>query len=161
MCLCLSHPTHTKTSPPFYLFNSAFACRPLSRLRPPFLLFCLLITSMSSTREQNPPCLKRQRTEAGLLPDDASELQPSKRLKSRAKLHSAAFYNSLSKVWLTRRALKELDRRTSKVNRPQRPASASRYVDREHTSKQIRIFARQGVPELGDLRGVKPVSKAC
>jgi hypothetical protein len=114
------------------------------------------IISMSSTREQIPPRRKRQRAEAGLSLDDQSESQPSKRLKSSTKLHSAAFYDSLSKVWLTRRALKELDRRTTQVNSPKRPASAIQRVYREDTLKQIRRFARHGGPELRDLRGVRP-----
>ena len=116
-----------------------------------YLRFTFLIISMSSTREQIATRRKRQRTEADLPLDDPSELQPSKRLKSRTKLHSAAFYDSLSKVWLTRRALKELDRRTSQANSPQRPASTPRRVTR-NTSKQIRRFARDGGPELRDLR---------
>jgi len=111
---------------------------------------------MSSTRKQIPPHHKRQHTEAGLL-DDPSELQTSKRLKSSTKLHSAAFYDSLTKVWLTRRALKELDRRTTQANSLQQPASARRSEDREDTWKtQIHRFARHGGPELRDLRGVRP-----
>lgn len=113
--------------------------------------YLLLIISMSSTREQIPPRRKRQHTEAGLSLDNPSESQPSKRLKSSR----AEFYDSLSKVWLTRRALKELDRRTRQANSPQRPASAPRRVYRESTSKQIQRFARHGGPDLRDLRGVR------
>jgi hypothetical protein len=84
--------------------------------------------------------------------DNPSESQPSKRFKSsRAK-----FYDSLSKVWLTRRALKELDRRTRQANSPQRPAPPSqrKETSQEETSKQKR-FARHGGPDLRDLRGVR------
>ena len=116
---------------------------------------------MSSNREQIPPRRKRQRTETGPTLEDTSEARPSKRPKPSIKLHSAAFYDSLSKVWLTRRALKELDRRTGQVHRPQRPASASRHVYPIGTLlRQIQRFARHGGPELRDLRGVRPVSKA-
>lgn len=118
-------------------------------------------SSMSSTREQIPPRRKRQRTEAGLSLDESSEPRPSKRRESSIKLHSAEFYDSLSKVWLTRRALKELDRRTNQVSRPQRPVSAPPHVYRVDNSKQVQRFARRGGPELRDLRGVRPVSKAC
>lgn len=106
---------------------------------------------MSSTREQIPPRRKREHTEADLPFDGPSESQPSKRLKSSR----TEFYDSLSKVWLTRRALKELDRRTRRANSPQRPASAPRRVHPESTSKQIQRFARHGGPELHDLRGVR------
>jgi len=117
------------------------------------LRFTFLIISMSSTREQIATRRKRQRIEADLPLDDPSESQPPKRLKSSIRL--AAFYDSLSKVSLTRRALKELDRRTSQANSPQRPASTPRRVTR-NTSNQIRRFARDGGLELRDLRGVRP-----
>ena len=106
---------------------------------------------MPNTGEQIPPCRKRQHTESGLLLDDLSESPPSKRPKSS----KAEFYDSLSKVWLTRRALKELNRRTRQANSPQRPDSPPRHVYREGTSKQIQRFARHGGPELHDLRGVR------
>ena len=146
-------PNHIHTAPKYHTYVGLTWRRPLLlRLS---LRFTFLIISMSSTREQIATRRKRQRTEADLPLDDPSELQPSKRLKSRTKLHSVAFYDSLSKVWLTRRALKELDRRTSQANSPQRPASTPRRVTR-NTSKQIRRFARDGGPELRDLRGVRP-----
>ncbi|PVH70224.1 hypothetical protein DL98DRAFT_437458, partial [Cadophora sp. DSE1049] len=63
--------------------------------------------------------------------------------------------DSLSKVWLTRRALKELDRRTSQANSPQRPASTPRRITR-NTSNKIQRFARDGGPELRDIRGGRP-----
>ncbi|PVH68989.1 hypothetical protein DL98DRAFT_522428 [Cadophora sp. DSE1049] len=105
---------------------------------------------MSSTREEipPPPRRKRQYTETGLSLDNPSESQPSKRLKSSR----AEFYDSLSKVWLTRRALKELDRRTLQANIPQRLTPPSQRVYPEETSKQKR-FARHGGPDLRDLRG--------
>jgi hypothetical protein len=100
-------------------------------------IYLLIIISMSSTREEIPPRRKRQHTEAGLSLDNSSD--PSKRLKSSR----AEFYDSLSKVWLTRRALKELDRQTRQANSPQRPAPPSQRVYPEETSKQKR-FARHG-----------------
>src|SRR5438105_4817025 len=109
---------------------------------------------MSSTQEQISPCRKRQHTKADLL-DDSSKSQPPKRQKPSIKLHSAEFYDSLSKVWLTRRALKELNRRTNQVNRPKRPASTTQRVTR-NTSNKIRTFAKDGGPDLRDIRGVRP-----
>jgi hypothetical protein len=103
---------------------------------------------MSSNRTA--PRRKRQHTEAGLSLDNPSESQPSKRLKSSR----AEFYDSLSKVWLTRRALKELDRRTSQANSRRRPASTPRRVTRS-ASIQIQRIARDGGPDLRDLRGVR------
>ena len=85
---------------------------------------------MFNTREQTSP----------------SELQPSEQPKSS----KAEFYDSLSKVWLTRRALKELDQRT-RQRAPQRPPSVPRRSD----LKQIQRFAKHGGPDLRDLRGVR------
>ena len=74
--------------------------------------------------------------------------------KPRIKLHSAEFYDSLSKIWLTRRALRELDRRTSQANRSQRPAPApTTYLEyRGETATEIQRFAKHGGPDLSDLR---------
>ncbi|RFU33639.1 hypothetical protein B7463_g2715, partial [Scytalidium lignicola] len=99
---------------------------------------------MSSTR------LKRRRSKAESC-DHSDESQPSKRHKSGIKLHSAEFYDSLSKVWLTRRALKELDRRTSQANSPQQPVLVPQHIYREDTWQQIKQFVRHGGPELRDL----------
>ncbi len=110
----------------------------------------LAIIPMSSTQEQ------RKRTEAGLC-HDISGPKASKWLKLNTRLHSAAFYDSLSKVWLTRRALKELDRRKIKVNSLQRPASMPSQVTRK-ALEEIQRFARDGGPDLRDLRGVIPNS---
>ncbi|KAH8588714.1 hypothetical protein B0O99DRAFT_693154 [Bisporella sp. PMI_857] len=103
---------------------------------------------MSNTRKQIPSRRKRSHAETDLTKNSPSELQPSKRYN----LHSAEFYDSLSKVWLTRRALKELDRRVRQINRPQ-SAAASRHVHRESALKQIKRFARHGGLDLRNLRG--------
>ena len=135
----------------------ASAWRPvLSRSSPILTSIFLIIVSMSSAREQIPPRRKRRRTEADPSPNEPSESQPSKRLKQSFALHSAAFYDSLSKVPLTRRSLKELDRRTSRVNGPQRPIPPPRQrVNQEDSLKRLRRFARHGGPDLRDLRAVR------
>ncbi|KAH8800862.1 hypothetical protein F5884DRAFT_809100 [Xylogone sp. PMI_703] len=74
---------------------------------------------MSIAQGQSSSRRKRPRTEAELL-DSPSELLPSKRRKLCIKLHSAEFYDSLSKVWLTPRALKELDRRRPAYRQPRK-----------------------------------------
>ncbi|MCJ1308320.1 hypothetical protein MMC25_001973 [Agyrium rufum] len=110
---------------------------------------------MPGTRELIPPRQKRQRSEAGLSNDDSSQPRPAKRRKSSIKFHSAEFYDSLSKVWLARRALKEVDRRASPIRCPQRPVSELRDAYRAIPSKQIQSFARHGGPDLRDLRGIR------
>ena len=93
----------------------------------------------------------------------------------------AAFWDNLSKLWLTRRALRELDRRNTQpasnpsrlsYQQPHRPVTRSAVVELQknrHTIqsapdflcycalsclKDIKIFARHGGPDLADLRGV-------
>lgn len=94
------------------------------------------------------------------------------------------FWNNLSKVWLTKRALRELDRRnTQAASRQQRPSyqqlhrpvtrralaewkknkdnwqpaqTAEEFLSHCTTAclKDIKLFARHGGPDLSDLRGV-------
>ena len=78
----------------------------------------------------------------------------AKRPKLHSKLHSAAFYDSLSKIYLTRRALKEHNKRESQRIKLQRPARPSRQLYRAIDAKDIKRFARRGGPDLRDLRGV-------
>lgn len=120
------------------------------------LYSALTVLSMSNTQEQVPPRPRRQYIEADVSFDHPSESRPSKRLKPSIDLHSAEFYDSLTKVWLTRRALKELDRRTSQVSSPQHPVSSPQCVYPESFVNKIQRFAKHGGPDLCDLRGVRP-----
>ncbi|KAK3899547.1 hypothetical protein C8A05DRAFT_46418 [Staphylotrichum tortipilum] len=84
--------------------------------------------------------------------DDLSQKHhPNKKIKSSGRLHGPSnfppeFWDSLSKVSLTRRALRELDRRNSA-----RPAPGP-VVPSVYTSDRAR-FARHGGPDLRHLRG--------
>ena len=75
------------------------------------------------------------------------------------------FWDTLSKVWLTPRALREFDRRSAVQSREQRctsdlellPCKRS-FIDISHLSatslRNLKRFARRGGPSLADLRGV-------
>jgi hypothetical protein len=93
----------------------------------------------------------------------------------------AAFWDNLSKIWLTKRALRELDRRNTRAA-PNPPHSPYRRVRRPVTRnflselkrnrqptqdtadhircydlrnlKDVKLFARHGGPDLSDLRNV-------
>lgn len=136
---------------------------------------------METHPKWSPPNRKRQHAEVELCHDDLLSL-PSKRFKSSRKPHSCsklplpAFWDNLAKVWLTRRALKELDRRNAQAasnqspvqpkgkkprtrsvvqefkHRPQPalPKSVNRYLNRGNLQR----FARHGGPDLSDLKGV-------
>jgi hypothetical protein len=125
---------------------------------------------------------KRQRTE--LQPKGASQPQ-SKRQKlihhcTESQL-PPAFWDNLSKIWLTKNALRELDRRNSQLapssprsprRRFHRPVTRRALAEREKNClpapsaanflrhcglrclKDIKLSARRGGPDLADLRGV-------
>jgi len=115
---------------------------------------------MATCPKSRPQNRKRQHAEADLSQDDLPSL-PSKKLKSTREHHSAsrfpppAFWDSLSKVWLTRRALRELDRRNQSESRAHASAPAPRPDRQFSRRKALQRFARHGGPELGDLRGVR------
>lgn len=138
---------------------------------------------MLEVRLSNPR--KRQRSEH--RPHQLSNVlqRQSKRQKlnhhSTKSQSSSAFWDNLSKIWLTKHALRELDRRNSqsnsvsprsphpRVHRPiTRRALAELKKSRQTTQsateflrhcaprclKDINISARHGGPDLSDLKGV-------
>jgi hypothetical protein len=92
-----------------------------------------------------------------------------------------AFWDNLSKIWLTKRALRELDRRNAQAapspprsphQRTRRPVPRNFVVESERNRqttqytadylryeprilKDIKLFARHGGPDLSDLRNVR------
>lgn len=102
-------------------------------------------------QESIPSCLKRRHSRSDLSLEGSS----LKKIEPRRDFHTAAFYDSLSKVRLTRRALKELDRRTDQASHPKRPTHTPRSAYFAGVLKQIQRFASDGGPELRDLRGVR------
>lgn len=103
----------------------------------------------------------------------------SRRLSKRQKPSwpAPAYWDNLSRIWLTKRALKELDRRNGCVGLPQkrhqpffsRPLHREPKKHREPSQlvpdllggcspaclKQIKKFSRLGDPDLSDLRNVR------
>lgn len=93
------------------------------------------------------------------LPEQISaDVPPEQLLKKQKVKHPsgsllpAAFWDSLSKVWLTHNALRELDRRNTQISAIQ--ATQSLRPVTSNDGKDIRRFARQGGPDLSELRGV-------
>lgn len=110
-------------------------------------------------RQQNP---KRERADES----SQADIEPAtKKAKTRSKIAGKAreswnyppeFYDRLSKISLTRLALQELDRRTrsrrscpSFLTRP-----SARAVSGDIHPRDLAWFARDGGPDLCDLRGV-------
>ena len=116
--------------------------------------------------EDQPSCgrkRKRAATEEHSTIAATSPQPPWKRAKRSFELRqeaSTAYWDSLSKLWLTRRALDELKRRNRHTASPVRTAAARRLDwggepdPLEYPSKQLKRFARHGGPDLRDLRGV-------
>ncbi|KAH9883633.1 hypothetical protein F4778DRAFT_766050 [Xylariomycetidae sp. FL2044] len=93
-----------------------------------------------------PPNRKRQHAD-----ELTQDPRPSKKIKSKGCHHSSnfspEFWDSLSKVWLTPRALRELDRRNS-IRPSTKPITAE-----EVYSNDLGRFAGHGGPDLRHLRG--------
>ncbi|KAI1865945.1 uncharacterized protein JN550_007923 [Neoarthrinium moseri] len=102
--------------------------------------------------------------------DPLQDQPPLKKPKSRGAVHRASsfpseFYDNLSKVWLTRRALQEVDRRNDSLSLPKLPAHQKHIRDLAQTIKEggsdLARFARTGGPDLSDLQGCpEPISTA-
>ena len=65
------------------------------------------------------------------------------------------FWDNLSRLWLTPRALREFDRRAAWPDTPPVPPHRARKVEIELA--QLKRFARHGGPSLGDLRAVSSI----
>jgi len=131
---------------------------------------CLMATSPKSTVHNR----KRKHAEVELSQDDLPSL-PSKKFKP-----PPAFWDNLSKIWLTRSSLKELNRRNAqstsyqsslkyKIRKPRTRSAVREFKQKvqpavpvsEYLSKApqvdialLKTFARKGGPDLTDLRGV-------
>ncbi len=128
---------------------------------------------------------KRQRTEQyALQPNGTSQPQLKRQKLNHPTTGSQppAFWDNLSKIWLTKRALRELNRRNSqpvsiqprsRYRRARRPVTRNFLAELKRnrrrvtqsasdflrhcepgTSKDIKRFARNGGPDLLDLKSV-------
>ena len=114
---------------------------------------------------------KRKRSSREACEADENPLISSKRQKTDDSTRQARraardrYWNTLSKVWLTPRALQEFDRRNVVQHLEQRctpdlevRSRTTSLVDISHLSpaslKELKRFARRGGPSLVDLRSV-------
>lgn len=108
---------------------------------------------MPSAKASVPHNRKRQLSEADSKTD--LSLQPTaKRQKleeHRRHRTPSSFWDNLSRQWLTRRALREFDRRTVW---PAGPVPPHRTGKENIDLAKLKRFARHGGPSLGDIRGV-------
>lgn len=137
-------------------------------------------TCQMSGQQQLSNSYKRRPKEQHPLQQDQTSQPQLKR--QRLSYHSPGssprpeFWDNLSKIWLTKSALKELDRRnTQSVPNPPSPYQQVHQPVTQHffanlkpiesvddflrncslrTSKDIKLFSRHGGPDLSGLRGV-------
>ena len=119
------------------------------------------------TPESQPLCGRKRRR--GAIEEEhsttaaTSPQPPWKRAKrpfqSRQEANTT-YWDSLSKLWFTRRALKELNRRNRQAASPvrteiiRRPDLSGEPAALKNCPPQLKRFARHGGPDLRDLRGV-------
>lgn len=110
---------------------------------------------MASRLHLPPHIRKRKVTDSEPIVDPAPE-PASKRQKQRQTI--ASFWDNLSRLWLTRRALEELGRRIPEpvsIERPDHPI-IDKATKKKFNLADLQRFARHGGPDLSDLRGVSP-----
>ena len=121
----------------------------------PRRLSCLM-TAVASDDQQ---LLGRKRRRGAIEQEHSATTKlhpPRKKPKRRGQSQqetNAAYWDSLSKRWLTRRALNEVDRRNGqRVSPVERNGDKPRQL--RSLSKKLKFFAKDGGPDLCDLRGV-------
>ncbi|KAM5429576.1 hypothetical protein McanMca71_006801 [Microsporum canis] len=98
-------------------------------------------------------------------------MPPRKKLKQKTGRPPPAFWDNLSKIWLTSDALEELDRRNRALSRsgqgmpePHTQPSQADFNPAEdcslRTLHQIRELSKQGGPDLSDLRNFPDPAEA-
>lgn len=152
--LLAAAPTHTSTTQRDDL-RSSLHIRPTP---PSSKLISENGTSMAIRQNK-----KRQRVDETSRADAGP---PAKKAKTRSEAELEAwdsweydpeFYDGLSEIVLTRRALKELNRRTrSRRSHPSPPAQPiANALASIRSPRKLAQFARLGGPDLRDLRGVR------
>lgn len=160
-----SLPPHPLSHSPTLL--SLYTCR---------LLIVISVMAFSKHQREDDDAAAAAATAA----TDASDLPTKKRKTHRPPDNfSPEFYDSLSKVFLTRRALRELDRRNgigaptisgSSPTRHREPLTRGAYREPQRkdstatrlldpgietiVAREVAKFARHGGPDLSDIRGV-------
>ena len=114
--------------------------------------FCMVSSMMHSPEVSVRQTTKRKQPSSTEVADPPP--QSSKAQKEWSYIFSSSslnFWDHLSRIWLTRSAIQEFDRRTVQLVVP-KPKLPSDF--KGHPTKELKRFARQGGPSLCNLRGV-------
>jgi hypothetical protein len=110
---------------------------------------------------------KRRRDSFESLLEDSPEDSPSgKREKATSEARvvhghrTPGYWNRLSKVRLTRGALREFDRRTSRPEPRLLTSRSNADASPELGTKGLEQFSRKGGPDLAHIRGVSSVHES-
>jgi hypothetical protein len=135
----------------------------------------LVINDSYMSEAQLSNLCKRQHTEQHPLPSPPLSKRQKKLYHSLGYIEPPAFWDSLSKIWLTKDALRELDRRNTPsrllYHQARRPITRNFLAEQRNTHRRISVkdplshcspsrvkdikrFARYGGPNLSDLIGV-------
>lgn len=112
---------------------------------------------MPSERTPTPPNRKRKLGVDAEPTTDSSPPATNKRRKlENQQRHRTpnSFWDNLSRLWLTPRALREFDRRTEW---PATPVPLERTGKEDIDLVQLKRFARHGGPSLDHLRAVSSI----
>lgn len=97
------------------------------------------------------PKLSSKNSKESTAPILPKPICPPSKSNQSTKYHSPGFWDALSSISLSHRALQELDRRNSIHTSQPTPAHKPSEGD-------IRRFARHGGPDLADIKGVSQVA---
>ena len=104
------------------------------------------------------PNIRKRKLSVGIEPTIISSLPPPAKRRKREKRQRQRtpswFWDNLSRLWLTPRALREFDRRTEW---PAAPVPPKQTGKEDINLAQLKRFARHGGPALGDLRAVSQI----
>jgi len=145
--------------------------RPPTEEVSPYFTLCRVPCLMTAVASEHQPLCGQKRRRGAIEEEHSTTATPplprKKALRHRQSQQetNTAYWDSLSKLWLTRRALDELDRRNRQRASPVR-TTVARDLDLgdepdllKNLSKQLKRFARHGGPDLRDLGGVSLASK--
>lgn len=108
---------------------------------------------MPSDKASVPQNRKRQLSVAEPVADTPPQPTAKRQKLEERRRHRTpnSFWDNLSRQWLTRRTLREFDRRTAW---PAAPVPPHRTGKENIDIGKLKRFARQGGPSLDDIRGV-------
>ena len=96
--------------------------------------------------------LNQAESDTGLSPQPNAKRQ--KLEEHRRHRTPSSFWDNLSRQWLTRRTLREFDRRTVWPVAPVPPHQSGKE---NINIRKLKRFAKHGGPNLGDIRGVSSI----